>query len=79
MKKINAYPGQIRWNKSVYNPELIISFRRKEDYSSEWSEIHIKLTTDVVKDISIALKKYISEWWKSQLETIDDIKKHLNF
>lgn len=78
MKKINAHAGTIKWNGSVYSPELIILFTRSEQ-SSEWYEIHIKLTPDIVRDISLALKKYIAAWWQSQQKTLAEIQEHLKF
>ena len=56
MRKVNAHISTIKWNGSVYNPELIILFTRTEE-SNEWYEIHIKLTPDIVRDVSLSLKK----------------------
>lgn len=78
MKKINAIPGLIKWNGRVYEPELIINFRRSED-SNEWYEIHIKLYPGFVRDISLALKKYIAAWWKSQKDKLAEVEEHLKF
>lgn len=78
MKKINAHTGTIKWNGSVYNPELIICFIRSEE-SKEWYEIHIKLAPDIVRDISLALKKYVAAWWQSQQKTLAEIQEHLKF
>jgi len=78
MKKINAHTGSIKWNGYVWNPELIICFRRKED-CSQWYEIHIKLTPDIVRDISLQLKKYIAAWWQSQNKIFESIQEHLKF
>ena len=78
MKKINAHSGSIKWNNSVYNPELIIHFRRKED-ADQWYEFHMKLTPDIVRDISLALKKYIAAWWQCQQKTLESIQEHIKF
>lgn len=78
MKKINAIPGSIKWNSNLWEPKLIIHFRRAEN-SNEWYEIHIKLTPDFVRDISLALKKYIAAWWKSQQNKLAEVEEHLKF
>lgn len=78
MKKINAIPGSIKWNGNLWKPKLIIEFRRSEK-SNEWYEIHIKLSTDFVRDISLALKKYIAAWWKSQKDKLAEVEEHLKF
>ncbi len=77
MKKINAHTGSIRWNGSVYDPKLIICFRRNAENYDNWYEIHIKLTPDVVREISVAVKKIIIAWWQYQKQTIENIQEHL--
>lgn len=78
MKKINAIPGNIKWNGSLWEPKLIIHFLRSEN-SEEWYEIHINLTPDLVREISIALKKYIAAWWKNQQVKLAEVEEHLKF
>jgi len=77
-EKITAFSGSIKWNNSTYNPELIICFRRKENTYDKWYEIHIKLTPDITRDISSALKSYVNAWWKSQRQTLLNIGEYLN-
>lgn len=77
MKKINAIPGSIQWNGKIWEPKLIIHFQRTEN--SEWYEIHISLSPDFVRDISLALKKYIAAWWKSQQDKMAEVQEHLKF
>ena len=78
MKKINAIPGSIKFNGSLWEPKIIIAFRRAEN-SDEWYEIHIKLTPDFVRDISLELKKYIAAWWKKQQDKMAEVEEHLKF
>lgn len=78
MKKINAIPGSIKWNGNLWEPKLIIVFRRSEN-SDEWYEIHIKLSPDFVTETSLALKKYIAAWWKSKQNKLAEIQEHLKF
>ena len=78
MRKINAIPGSIKWNGTLWEPKLIIHFRRAEN-SNEWYEIHIKLTPDFVTSISLELKKYVAAWWQKQQNKLTEIQEHLKF
>ncbi|MDD4971923.1 MAG: hypothetical protein PHT07_21055 [Paludibacter sp.] len=78
MKKINALNSSVKWNGSLYDPRLVITFTRTEE-SSDWHEIHIRITPEFVRDISLALKKYIAAWWQNQQKTLESIQEHLKF